>query len=98
MKIILIALGSFLTLTAFAENWPQWRGPAFNGSSTEKNLPAKLDPADNLVWKTPLPGVSGATPIVWGDRVFVSSPDAQKNLLLLCLNRRDGKILWQKQV
>lgn len=45
-----------------------------------------------------MPGFSGATPIIWGDRVFVSSPDADKNLLLLCLNRKDGKILWQKTV
>ena len=45
-----------------------------------------------------MPGFSGATPIVWGDHVFVSSPDADKNLTLICLSRKDGKVLWQKTV
>jgi len=42
--------------------------------------------------------MSGATPAIWNDHVFVSSPDEQKNLNLICLNRVDGKIRWQKQV
>ena len=45
-----------------------------------------------------MPGLSGATPVVWGDSIFVSSPDANKNLLLLCVDRKDGKIRWQKQL
>ena len=45
-----------------------------------------------------MPGPSGATPVVWGDRIFVSSPDAEKNLLLLCYNRKDGALLWKKQI
>src|SRR6185503_10225675 len=58
----------------------------------------KWTETENIVWKVPLPGQSGATPVVWGDSIFVSSPDAQKNLLLICLDRRDGKVRWQKQV
>ena len=81
-----------------AENWPQWRGPNFNGSTMEKNLPTNWSSTENVIWKAPMPGMSGATPVVWEDHVFVSSPDAQKNLNLLCLNRADGKIRWQKQV
>lgn len=81
-----------------AENWPQWRGPAFNGSTTETDLPTTWSTTENVAWSTPLPGPSGSTPIVWGDHVFVSSPDQQKNLNLLCLDRRNGKVRWQKQV
>lgn len=81
-----------------AENWPHWRGPFFNGSTPEKNLPTTWSATENVLWKTPLPGQSGATPIIWDDHVFVSSPDAQKNLNLICLNRVDGKVRWQKQV
>lgn len=81
-----------------AENWGQWRGPNFNGSTSEKNLPTNWSNTENVAWKTPLPGMSGATPVIWGDSVFVSSPDAQKNLNLICLNRTDGKVRWQKTV
>jgi outer membrane protein assembly factor BamB len=81
-----------------AENWAHWRGPSFDGGTTEKNLPVSWSATDNVAWTTPMPGISGATPIIWGDHIFVSSPDAEKNLLLLCLNRKDGKVLWQKTV
>ena len=81
-----------------AENWPQWRGPFFNGSTTEANLPVQWSTTENVAWVASLPGKSGATPIVWGDSVFVVSPDDQKNLLLLCINRADGKVRWQQTV
>ena len=81
-----------------AENWPQWRGPLFNGSTTETNLKASFSKQKDCLWSTPLPGRSGATPVVWGDTIFVPSPDAQKNLLLLCVDRATGKIRWQRTV
>lgn len=87
-----------LTLSASAENWPQWRGPAFNGSSPEKGLPVKFSMTEGVKWSAPLPGISGATPVVWGDRVFVMSPDGQKNQWLTCLARKDGAVLWKEIV
>ncbi len=81
-----------------AAHWPQWRGPDFNGSSPDTSLPATFNKTNGVAWVAPLPGPSGATPAIWGDHVFVPSPDAQKNLLLLCLNRKDGSVRWQKQV
>ena len=83
---------------AHGENWPQWRGPFFNGSTTEAGLPASWSKTNGVAWTAPLPGDSGATPVVWGDSVFVSSPDAQKNLLLLCLDQKNGAVRWQKTV
>jgi outer membrane protein assembly factor BamB len=80
---------------ARAENWPQWRGPFFNGSTTETGLPTTWSTNKNVTWVTPLPGFSGATPVVFGDNVFVSSPGAGKNLNLICLDRITGKIRWQ---
>jgi outer membrane protein assembly factor BamB len=87
----------FLGLSALlqAENWPQWRGPFFNGATTETNLPVSLDKT-NALWAAPLPGKSGSTPIIWQDRIFLSSPDSEKNIRLFCLNRLDGKVLWDK--
>lgn len=83
---------------ALAENWPQWRGPFYNGSTTETHLPVEWSKTQNVLWVTPLPGYSGATPVVWQDSVFVSSPDAQKNLLLVCIDRNSGQVRWQKIV
>jgi outer membrane protein assembly factor BamB len=91
-------LAGFWTAAARAEDWPQWRGPHFNGSSAEAGLPTTWSPTQNVLWSTPLPGPSGATPVIWGDYVFVSSPDPQKNLNLICLDRRDGHVRWQKTV
>jgi outer membrane protein assembly factor BamB len=87
-----------LAFAARAENWPQWRGPFQNGSTTETNLPASFSRQRDLLWSTPLPGRSGATPVVWGDAIFVPSPDAQKNLVLLCVDRATGKVRWQREV
>ena len=98
MRLPLFTVAAFtLTLAAHAENWPQWRGPELNGSSPEKNLPETWT-KETVKWTAPLPGPSGATPAVWGEHVFVPSPDAQKNLLLFCLDRKDGKVRWQKQL
>jgi outer membrane protein assembly factor BamB len=81
-----------------AENWPQWRGPFFNGSTTEKGLPVQWSKTENVAWVAPLPGYSSATPAVWDDCVFVSSPEEQKNLLLICLDRKSGQVRWRKGV
>ena len=92
-----VGLG-FISISLHAAHWPQWRGPEFNGSSPESGLPAAWSKAENVVWAAPLPGPSGATPVIWGDHIFVSTPDAQKNLKLICLNRRDGTLRWEKLV
>jgi outer membrane protein assembly factor BamB len=80
---------------AFAENWPQWRGPEFNGSTTETGLPVTWDEQKGILWKVPLPGPSHSTPIVFGDRVFVSSVDkAAGDTMALCFDANTGKPLW----
>jgi len=83
------------------ENWPQWRGPARNGISTEKNLPVKWSQTENVAWKLPMPAWSGSTPIVWGTRIFLNVADDLKsseavNLHLWCVDRDKGTILWQR--
>src|SRR4051812_34681391 len=82
-----------------ANEWRQWRGPHFNGSSDAKHLPDKLDEKANARWTTAMPGTGSGTPVVAGDRVFVSALDkASQKLLAMCLSRADGKILWSKEV
>src|SRR5256885_2824612 len=82
-----------------ADNWPQWRGPNFNGSSSEKNLPASFSKTENVVWSAPLPGPSGSTPVIWGDDVFVASTDENaKACVAIALDRKSGKELWRVRV
>jgi outer membrane protein assembly factor BamB len=98
-SFILSCAVALIAGASHAENWPQWRGPAFNGSSADTGLPATIGKTENLLWTTPLPGRSGASPIIWGDKVFVSSADGtNKDLLAMCIDRKDGKVLWKKVV
>ena len=87
-------------ISSFAEsNWPQWRGPALNGSSPATNLPDTLDSSKNMKWQTHLPGVGSATPILFGDRIFVSCWDEQsKKMVGMCVSLKDGHSIWEKQI
>ena len=91
-------LSLLICAAVHAENWPQWRGPFFNGSTTETGLPTQWSKTENVAWVTPLPGHSGATPVVWEESVFVSTPDEQKNLILVCVDRKTGQVRWRKVV
>jgi outer membrane protein assembly factor BamB len=87
-----------LSIQSFAGDWAQWRGPHFNGSSDEKGLPSSWT-KESAAWTADLPGPSAATPVVIGDRVFVSSADpASSTLHALCFDRKTGKKLWDKTV
>jgi outer membrane protein assembly factor BamB len=82
---------------AFAENWPHWRGPLGMGVSSEKGIPLRWGTNDNLQWKTPLSEPGNSTPIVWGNRVFVTQASEESGRrLLLCFDRTNGKLLWQQ--
>ena len=87
---------------ARAEEWPGWRGPRGDGTSAEKGVPETWGPKENVRWKTPIPGVGHSSPIVWGDRVFVTTcVDEDKkegDRKLLCLDRSSGSVLWDKVV
>ena len=97
-QILALAMCGLLSPMARAENWPQWRGPAFNGSTPEKNLPSKFSKTENAAWSVDLPGPGASTPVIWGDSVLISSGDKRdKSMLALGLDRATGKILWQQK-
>jgi hypothetical protein len=84
-----------------AENWPGWRGPRGDGSSLEKNLPARWNGpgGENVAWKVEVAGQGHASPIVWGDRIFVvTCREESQERLLVCLDRSDGRVLWERVV
>jgi len=75
MRIAICLLGLMMVGSVSAvEHWPQWRGPNHNGVSDAKELPTTWSQTENIVWKAPLPAWSGGTPVIWGDRIFLTSP------------------------
>ncbi|HSH93179.1 MAG TPA: PQQ-binding-like beta-propeller repeat protein, partial [Roseimicrobium sp.] len=100
MKSACLILGLLSgSMTLSAENWPQWRGPDFNGSSPERNLPANWSKAENVVWTAGLRGPSASTPVIWENHVFVSSIDSgSQSTLAMAIDRTSGKTLWERKV
>src|SRR3712207_2973087 len=68
---LFLILGCALTVSA--QNWPQFRGPQASGVADGRRAPTAWDAqkSQNVLWKTPVPGLSHASPVVWGERVFV---------------------------
>lgn len=67
-----------LGLTARAANWPGWRGPNGDGTTTTvKNLPESWSPTEHIKWKQEMPAWSGSSPVVWGDRIFINTPSKE---------------------
>ncbi|MFL3666612.1 MAG: PQQ-binding-like beta-propeller repeat protein [Verrucomicrobiota bacterium] len=82
-----------------AENWPGWRGPSGDGVSAGKGIPTKWSSTENIAWKIAIPGEGHSSPIVWGDKVFLTSSLTEKNKrILLCLDRLSGQTVWQRDV
>ena len=81
-----------------ADNWPQFRGPQFNGSSSETGLPTKWSRTENVAWTADLPGPAASTPVIWNDHVFVSSTSDADKLLAICIDKKTGSRLWSHEV
>jgi outer membrane protein assembly factor BamB len=89
------------TASAWAVDWPSFRGPGGLGVSAEKGLPEKWDAKDGVIWKTDLPGGGASSPIIVGDRIFLTcftDPNNKMARHLICVDRRSGKIQWDKAV
>ncbi|HTU22321.1 MAG TPA: PQQ-binding-like beta-propeller repeat protein [Gemmataceae bacterium] len=108
---VIFALTVALALSPlYAGNWPGWRGPTGMGYTDEKDLPLHWDgkSKENLLWKVPLGGIGNSSPIIWGDRVFVTVSKKQTNKeqdakiipehWVSCFQTADGKELWRTSV
>jgi outer membrane protein assembly factor BamB len=114
MKRILAALVFVLVavVPVVAGNWPNWRGPDNQGHCPEGDVPLRWSAKENVRWRVALPESGNSTPVVWGDRIFVTQakdktawppknaggPASAETRLLLCLQRSDGKLLWDAKV
>ncbi len=101
MKPMLFLLGLLLTLAPDlgAENWARWRGPAGNAISTESPLSTEWTKEKNIVWKVQVPGQGFSSPIIWDDRIFVTSSfEKGSRRAVHCLDKKTGKILWSREI
>src|SRR5438094_65130 len=103
-RFLVFCLLSYLCLSVFicgyshADNWPRWRGPDGNGVSGEAPLPERWSKTENVRWKAVIPGAGASSPIVWEDRVFITSALKDgKVRVVYCLDRKTGKLVWNKE-
>jgi outer membrane protein assembly factor BamB len=108
MKTFLLLVS--LSLTASAADWPQFRGPTADGVTADTGLPLTWSDKENLVWRTELPGPGSSSPVIAGDKVFltcysgygidVKEPGDMKDLKrhALCLDKNTGRILWNQVI
>lgn len=79
-----------------AKYWPRWRGPSGQGLAAGSGYPDTWSSTQNVLWKTPVPGSGNSSPIVWGDRVFVTTAyEGGRRVSVLAYRRSDGRLLWE---
>lgn len=84
---------------AVAENWPRFRGPNGQGVSQEQDLPLRWSPTKNVRWKTAIPGTGWSSPIVYGDRIFLTTATEEgASCRVLCVRSSDGQVMWNQEV
>ncbi len=103
-RATILAILLLSTSSLWADNWPAWRGADGTGISSERNIPTQWNAGDkdkqqNIRWQISLPEPCNSTPIVWGDRIFLTQGlDGGRRRALLALNRKNGKTLWQREL
>ena len=90
-----IALG-MMAVMAWGDDWPQWRGPRLDSVCRETNLPTHWSKTENVVWRFPLPGPAGASPVVAGEHVYVTAPEGD-DIFLICIST-NGAELWRRKI
>src|SRR6185436_20547222 len=107
MRFGFVRMASYLGSAAFlclasapiaaAADWPCWRGPHGDGICDETGIPLRWSKTENIGWATALPGKGHSSPIVAGDRVFVTTCiESEQRHVVLCLDRRTGAVLWEQ--
>jgi len=98
-KLFLTVVCLFFSVgLAMADNWPTWRGPNQDGITGERDLPLHWNEQENIVWRAALPGASPSTPVIWGDRVFLTSTVRESDeVLLICIDTK-GRQRWKQVV
>lgn len=94
-QLVVLLVGAAAIAQAAPDDWSRFRGPNGSGVAETKRLPAEIGPEKNVEWKTPLPA-GHSSPILSGNRIFLTAADGEE-LLTISLDRKTGKILWQRE-
>ncbi|VAX38276.1 hypothetical protein MNBD_PLANCTO02-1953 [hydrothermal vent metagenome] len=96
--VLLLFVFLLTSQTLFSKgNWARWRGPNQDGHTTDATLPEKWSDK-NVLWKQKLPGIGQSSPCIWGDKIYLTAAlERGRKRLVLCLSRKTGKIIWQKE-
>jgi outer membrane protein assembly factor BamB len=96
---VLVLCSASLPHTVLADNWPAWRGPTGQGFCEEKDVLLTWSDKENVKWKIDLEHQGNSTPVIWGDKIFLTQANTDGHQRsLLCLNRADGKQIWRQDV
>ena len=98
--VVLALIGAAASVPLGAENWPNWRGPALNGTSPETGLPTSWNATQNVAWKMALPAYSGSSPVVWNDLVFLNVATARSTggMELWAIDRKTQSVAWKRAI
>lgn len=95
----LVVLFALLSWPARGADWPEFRGPGAQGHVPDGGYAVTWSETEHVVWKAPVPGLGWSSPVIVGDRIYLTTAtDEGKSLRALCLGRRDGAILWDREV
>ena len=98
LSIIVAATPMWQTQECSAQEWTRFRGPNGTGEVNDLNFPALWKSDDDFAWKTKLPGIGHACPVIWGKRVFTLSADPNNaTRYVLCIDADSGDVLWTKE-
>ncbi|MEI7901123.1 MAG: PQQ-binding-like beta-propeller repeat protein [bacterium] len=93
LALLAVSFATFLSVARAADEWPQFRGPTGQGVSDARGLPVTWSEAENIKWKTAIPGLGHSSPVVSGNRVWLTaSPDQGKTRHVLCLDLATGAV------
>ncbi|HEY7116049.1 MAG TPA: PQQ-binding-like beta-propeller repeat protein [Tepidisphaeraceae bacterium] len=88
-----------VSAVSYSEDWPQWRGPRGDGTSTDTTIPTKWSATENIKWKVPVPGKGHGSASIAGGRILLNTCiESENRRVLMCLDQRDGHTLWQRDV
>lgn len=98
MKLCFLVVPVVAVLSLGAADWPQFRGPLGDGIAADAKLPANLE-SSSVAWTAELPGRGLSSPVIVGDRIFVTATSGAKQdrLHVLCFNLADGSLRWERQ-
>jgi len=110
LLVLAVAFQGAFAIAGDARDWPQWRGPNWDGIA-QGEAPLHWSDTDHVKWKADIPGRGHSSPVIWGDKIFVTTsvptgmpapgfgsrgPQAEQKLILMCLDRKTGRLLWER--